>query len=62
MGIQNDRYFAKRDVAFLTKLIESGDVRPVIDRSYPLDEVPAALRYQNEGYPLGKIVIQVRAD
>jgi len=62
MGIQSGRVFAKDDVTFLTELIEAGEVRPVIDRRYPLDDVPEALRYQKEGYPLGKIVITVLAE
>jgi NADPH:quinone reductase-like Zn-dependent oxidoreductase len=59
MGIQAGRPFARDDVAFLTALIESGKVKPVIDRRYPLAEVPGALRYQQEGHPRGKIVITV---
>ncbi|MBA2555926.1 MAG: NAD(P)-dependent alcohol dehydrogenase [Chloroflexi bacterium] len=44
-------------VAALTKLIDSGAVRPMIDRSYPLSELPAALRYLEQGHARGKIVI-----
>ena len=51
--------FNQPDVAFLTQLLESGDVVPVIDRTYPLSEVPEALTYQNEGRARGKIVITV---
>lgn len=59
MGMQTGQPFDKDDVAFLTGLIEAGKVAPVIDRRYPLDEVPEALRYQMEGHPIGKVVIQV---
>jgi NADPH:quinone reductase-like Zn-dependent oxidoreductase len=59
MGMQVGQLFATDDVAFLTKLIETGKVRPVIDRRYPLDEAPEALRYQMEGHPKGKIVITI---
>ena len=59
MGIQMGQPFAKDDVAFLTELIEAGKVTPVIDRRYTLDEVPEALRYQEEGQPRGKIVIAI---
>jgi NADPH:quinone reductase-like Zn-dependent oxidoreductase len=48
-------------VAFLKKLLEAGKLKPVIDRSYPLSEVPQALRYQQEGRPRGKVVITVAA-
>jgi NADPH:quinone reductase-like Zn-dependent oxidoreductase len=49
--------FKKEDVAVLTELIEPGKVRPVIDRRYPLSEVPDALRYLEEGHAQGKVVI-----
>jgi len=47
----------KEDLAFLAELFESGDVVPVIDRRYPLSEVPEAIRYLEEEPHLGKIVI-----
>ena len=59
MGIQPGRPFDKADVAFLKELIEAGKVAPVIDRRYPLSEVPEALRYQEMGRTQGKIVITV---
>lgn len=43
----------------LKELIESGKVTPVIDRSYPLAEVPEAIRYLEEGHARGKVVITV---
>jgi NADPH:quinone reductase-like Zn-dependent oxidoreductase len=45
------------DLEFLKEIIESGKVKPVIDRTYPLSEVPDALRYLETGHALGKIVI-----
>ena len=45
------------DLHALKALIESGKVTPVIDRTYPLDEVPDAIRYLHEGHARGKIVI-----
>lgn len=47
------------DLAFITELCEAGKIVPVIDRLYPLREVPAALRYLGEGHAKGKIVITV---
>jgi NADPH:quinone reductase-like Zn-dependent oxidoreductase len=47
------------DLAFVGQLIEAGKVVPVVDRSYPLDEVPEALRYYGEGHSRGKVVITV---
>lgn len=48
-----------RDLVVLKELIESGKVTPVIDRSYPLSEVPAAVWYLEEGHARGKVVITV---
>jgi NADPH:quinone reductase-like Zn-dependent oxidoreductase len=44
---------------FITELVEAGKVVPVIDRRYPLSEVPEALRYVGEGLAKGKVVITV---
>lgn len=44
-------------LADLKELVEAGKLTPVIDRRYPLTEVPEALRHQGEGHPRGKIVI-----
>jgi NADPH:quinone reductase-like Zn-dependent oxidoreductase len=41
----------------LKELIESGKVTPVIDRTYPLSEVPEAIRHLEEGHARGKVVI-----
>ena len=43
----------------LKDLIESGKVRPVIDRTYPLAGVPEAIRYLEGGHAQGKVVITV---
>jgi NADPH:quinone reductase-like Zn-dependent oxidoreductase len=45
------------DLIFINDLFEAGKVKPVIDRCYPLREVPEALRYFGEGHHQGKIVI-----
>jgi NADPH:quinone reductase-like Zn-dependent oxidoreductase len=57
MGMLMWKPFNQDDVAFLSKLLEAGTVKPVIDRTYSLSEVPEALRYQSEGRTRGKIVI-----
>jgi NADPH:quinone reductase-like Zn-dependent oxidoreductase len=49
----------KEDLHAMKTLIEAGDVSPVIDRTYPLNEVPEALRYLEEGHARGKVVITV---
>ena len=47
------------DMIVLKELIEAGKVTPVIDRTYPLSEVSAAIRYMREGRARGKLVITV---
>ncbi|MFC1991684.1 NAD(P)-dependent alcohol dehydrogenase [Chloroflexota bacterium] len=49
----------KEDLDFLEELFKAGKVKPVIDRSYPLSEVPEAFRYLEEGQAQGKVVITV---
>lgn len=45
------------DLALLRRLIEDGKVIPVIDRRYPLSEVPDAIRYLERRHTPGKVVI-----
>ncbi|MCB8979326.1 MAG: NAD(P)-dependent alcohol dehydrogenase [Ardenticatenaceae bacterium] len=49
----------RTDLLYLTQLIEAGRVVPIIDRCYPLAEVPEALRYLGEGHAQGKVIIQI---
>jgi NADPH:quinone reductase-like Zn-dependent oxidoreductase len=49
----------RSDLVALTQLCEAGKVVPMIDRRYPLREVPEALRYLGEGRANGKIVITI---
>jgi NADPH:quinone reductase-like Zn-dependent oxidoreductase len=48
-----------KDLLSIAELCAAGQVVPVIDRRYPLSEVPEALRYLGEGHAKGKIVITV---
>ena len=48
-----------KGLADLAELLETGNVVPVVDRVYPLSEVPDALRYFVEGHHKGKIVISI---
>jgi NADPH:quinone reductase-like Zn-dependent oxidoreductase len=47
------------DLRDLTELIEAGHVTPAIDRTYPMGEVPKAIRYVEEGHARGKVVITI---
>ncbi len=49
----------QKDLVVMKELIEAGKVKPVIDRRYPLSEVPEAIRYLEEGHARGKVVITV---
>lgn len=51
-----------KDLEFLAELIEAGKIVPAIDRSYPLSEVPEAIRHIESGEVLGKLVIAVEHD
>ncbi|MGD0249968.1 MAG: NAD(P)-dependent alcohol dehydrogenase [Thermoplasmata archaeon] len=47
----------KEELRALKELLETGKLTPVIDRRYPLNQVPDAIRYLAEGHARGKIVI-----
>jgi NADPH:quinone reductase-like Zn-dependent oxidoreductase len=49
----------REDLEELRKLLEAGTIRPVVDRTFPLDLVPEAIRYLRDGRAQGKIVITV---
>jgi NADPH:quinone reductase-like Zn-dependent oxidoreductase len=51
--------FDPDDVAILSRMIESGTLKPVIDRRFPLSEVVDALRWVDDGLARGKVVITV---
>src|ERR1700737_2378427 len=47
----------QKDLTVLADLMQSGKVKPVIDRTYKLSEVPAAIAYLEEGHARAKVVI-----
>lgn len=47
------------DLVVLKELIEAGKVVPVIDTTYPLSEVPEAIRHLEEGHARGKVIITI---
>ena len=55
-GISTER---KEDLEALHDLLEAGKVSPVVDRTFPLSEVPEAIRYLRDGRAHGKVVITV---
>jgi NADPH:quinone reductase-like Zn-dependent oxidoreductase len=53
-------HYKKRDVIFITELIEAGKYRAVIDRFYPLEDVVEATRYVETEQKTGNVVLTVR--
>lgn len=49
----------QNDLTILGDMMQSGKLKPVIDRTYKLDQVPDAIRYLEEGHARGKVVITV---
>jgi len=49
----------REDLLAVTELVESGALRPVIDRTFPLVDTPSALKHVEAGHARGKVVITV---
>jgi NADPH:quinone reductase-like Zn-dependent oxidoreductase len=47
------------DLTTLAEMIEAGEIRPVIDRTYSLGDTPQAVEHVERGHPRGKVVIAV---
>jgi NADPH:quinone reductase-like Zn-dependent oxidoreductase len=56
MGIANPN---QKDMLFLKELLESGKIKPVIDKRYPLSEAADAIRYVEAGHARGKVVLTI---
>ena len=54
IGIQPNK-----DLPYLVELFEAGKVKPIIDKAYPLSEVPEAIRRLGKGRSMGKIIITI---
>ena len=51
--------YRKEDLALVRGLVEAGAYRPVIDRTYPLDEAVAAVAYVETGQKTGNVVLRI---
>jgi NADPH:quinone reductase-like Zn-dependent oxidoreductase len=47
------------DLAVLSDLLQTGKVRPVIDRTYPLSQAAEAIRYLETGHARGKVIVTI---
>jgi len=47
------------DLQFIVKLVEGGQIKPIIARRYSLNQAAEAMRFVSEGHASGKVVIQV---
>ncbi len=54
--------YKTEDLVMLRQLIESGKIRSVIDRQYPLERIAEAHRYVDTGQKAGNVVITVGPD
>jgi NADPH:quinone reductase-like Zn-dependent oxidoreductase len=50
---------SQKDLLFLKDLLEKGEVKPVLDRHFPLAETAEAFRYLGTGHARGKVVVKV---
>jgi NADPH:quinone reductase-like Zn-dependent oxidoreductase len=51
--------YRKNDLALVRGLVEAGKYRPVIDRTYALDEIVEASRYVETGQKTGNVVLRI---
>jgi Zinc-binding dehydrogenase len=48
-----------KDLTVLADLVQTGKLKPVIDKTYPFSQLPEAMRYLEEGHARGKVVVTI---
>jgi NADPH:quinone reductase-like Zn-dependent oxidoreductase len=61
IGFMGITKYNQKDLIYIKELLESGKVTPVIEKCYPLNEVPAVMQYLATGHARGKVVVQMTA-
>lgn len=59
VGIRRSTPSKSDSMTVLKEFLEAGNITPLVDKTFPLSDVPEAIRYLESGQPQGKIVISV---
>ena len=59
VNVNMSHKFRVEELLFLQELLEAGKIKPVIDRSYPLEQVPDAHRYVEQKHKKGNVTVTV---